>query len=448
MNTPKILFFICLCFFAFKIEAQMCDTLNVPTQIIVEDQMSSLTSNLNLNANQLKLIYKLLEDKTLGAIDNDAYQDRLFAILTFSQKDRYLSLLQQDVKNTHETNNEVSLKSRSSVVADKTVTFNYSDIIDVRLVENQHPDGSHSKNTNYSNHKKIAMQAWTYKGKNMYNRNLIKFPLESIPVGSEIVSATFYLYSDPAVTSSGASNGNSKQSGSNAFYIERASSSWSETGVTWNNAPLAYSDGRKLVGASSSTTENLQIDLKDMVQYWVNAPIMNHGALLRLQTQVRYRSRHYCSTEFPTVSLRPRLVIKYNDKKTKSIEYVYDNAGNRKTRQVVVISRSSLKSSDWQTDELPQSFDSFETADPGLKLPSGYRVFPNPTAGNLKISFRGDTDVTVRYEVHSLTGEKKLNGVITSGITNVVPMERLNAGIYILSINYNGECTTYKIIKQ
>ncbi len=137
------------------------------------------------------------------------------------------------------------------------------------------------------------------------------FNLQSIPQGSVIQSATLYFYSDPAVTSPNAGDGNSQLSGSNAFYLEKIIQEWSEGIVTWNNQPTTTTADRILVAASTSATENKQINLNTIVQGWVNKPSSNSGLKMTLQSEVYYRSRNYASINHVNTAIRPKLVITF-----------------------------------------------------------------------------------------------------------------------------------------
>ncbi len=322
-------------------QMMLADSLNVSKDEEAIAQLKKLTKELDLTKEQQNEIKKLLkEESKLKSGTKNQKSLNLLQLLNYQQKETFLRLQEIDQKCESFLKSSSLLKSTQFPAQHSLVLNNASKIKDVRLLINNHPDGINSANTNYSTYSRVVMQAWTYSGETMYRRTAMKFILDDIPVGSDIVSATLYFYSDPTKTSSSDSDGNSQLSGSNAFYIERTTEDWDDLTVTWNTQPSSTTDGRMLIPASSSTTENIQIDLTDMVQTWINTPAMNYGVKLFLQTESHYRSRNYASMEHANVDIRPKLIIDYNEPpmpSTSTIEFTYDAAGNRIGRQVIVI---------------------------------------------------------------------------------------------------------------
>ena len=182
---------------------------------------------------------------------------------------------------------------------------------DVLVFNSTKPGHEHVPNTNYSTYPRLMASAWTQSGSPDYRRTLIKFDLSEIPANATIQSATLYFYSDPNVTASNAWNGNSQLSGSNAVYLEKITQNWNANTVTWNNQPSTTTNDRVWVGPSTSTTENITIDVEDLVQDWVTNPASNYGVKMRLETEVRYRARNYIGTDHTNTGLHPKLVISY-----------------------------------------------------------------------------------------------------------------------------------------
>ncbi len=195
--------------------------------------------------------------------------------------------------------------------AQQTVTIAGADFKDAAILKDSRVGKEYVANTNYSTFAKISASAWTNSSKNTYSRSLLYFNLQSIPLGSTIQSATLYLYSDPTISSPSAADGNSQYSGSNAFYLEKVIQEWDATIVTWNNQPTTTTTDRILVAASTSATENRQINLSTIVQGWVNKPVSNSGLKMTLQNEVYYRSRNYASTNHVNTAIRPKLIITF-----------------------------------------------------------------------------------------------------------------------------------------
>ena len=93
----------------------------------------------------------------------------------------------------------------------------------------------------------------------------IQFDLSSIPVNSTINSAAIYLF----VAADGPSSLN--------MNVYRCTGAWSETSVTWNNAPAVNPEP----SAENVFTvgENIyrKIDMPTLVQGWVNRDYPNNG---------------------------------------------------------------------------------------------------------------------------------------------------------------------------
>ena len=160
-----------------------------------------------------------------------------------------------------------------SLLAQTTVTIGAgADWTDVMLYKNN--QNSSIANTNYHDQARNLASAWTSNGYTTFWRTLFKFNLSNIPSGAVIQSATLYLYSDPTSTTNGPTS-NSPYSGSNAVYFEKVTANWGETTVTWNTQPATTTSGRIWQQASTSTTENIQVNLTSFVQEWVNSPSAN-----------------------------------------------------------------------------------------------------------------------------------------------------------------------------
>lgn len=449
-NKPSVMkeriVFILIVFLCVKISINAqhirADSLRVATYEIAKAQVAKLTHELTLTENQQKQVYtfllKSINSKT--GID-DAFSVELFRILTSRQKSVYLKLQELDKQCAKKV---TLLKGAKSTTAQNTLTLDDASVIkDAMIGLNNHPNGSQSANNNYNTFPRICMQAWTYSGATMFKRTVMKLLLGDIQVGSQIVSATLYLYSDPTVTSTSAANGNSQLSGSNAFYIEKITENWDDNTVTWNNQPASTTTDRILVPASTSTTENIQIDMTDMVQQWVNQPDSNYGFKMFLQTEVRYRSRNYGSMEHSNAAIHPKLVVEYNG---PSFKFTYDNSGNRKGRNVIILA-NNLKSAKGSSINIEKP----EFEKPVVSSIGEFTItlFPNPTRGDVSLKLNGDSipERTI-YKVFNAGGSMVCNGLLNSSTLQKVPLASQPTGVYILIVQYGDKTKTWKIIKQ
>jgi hypothetical protein len=184
---------------------------------------------------------------------------------------------------------------------------------DVELYKSEEPGRESRANTNYSKIGRICANAWTESGYPSFRRSLIHIKLDHIKPGTRISSAILHVFSDPAVSSNSAFNGNSQLSGHNAIFLEKVTQPWAENTVTWNNQPTTTPIGRIWVGPSSSTTENRTINITSLIQDMINNPASNHGFMMRLENEIYYRSRTYASEDHSNSSLHPKLVLTFDE---------------------------------------------------------------------------------------------------------------------------------------
>jgi Disaggregatase related repeat len=163
---------------------------------------------------------------------------------------------------------------------------------------------------------------WTYNaigGGEGTVRALIKFSeLGTIPASAIVDSAFINFYGLPA--SQTAPQGNSYYSGSpynsfgeNKCWLQKVASDWSDTSVTWNTQPAVSSTGQVEMAASSSqfNYNATHLDVTNFVKDMVSTPSQNYGFMLRVQTEVIYRSMIFGSSQYSDSTKRPSLQVYY-----------------------------------------------------------------------------------------------------------------------------------------
>ncbi|MEX1188511.1 MAG: DNRLRE domain-containing protein [Bacteroidia bacterium] len=169
-------------------------------------------------------------------------------------------------------------------------------------------NGFNTANNNYNNATQFA--AYCIPGTNTginVNRALMQFDFSSIPAGAIITSANLNFYKIPVL---GVLSGHTV--GNNQSYLKRITQSWNEATVTWNNAPISTTDNQVILAAAVSPAQDfLNIDVLEMVQYFVANPLNNFGFLFGLVNETPTRVLGFCSNSYPEVELRPTLQVTY-----------------------------------------------------------------------------------------------------------------------------------------
>lgn len=151
--------------------------------------------------------------------------------------------------------------------------------------------------------------AWTNAGLPVVVRGLVQFDLSSLPIGTTINSATFYLYHNP--NSQNCSAQHQSLSGSNEGIVSRITTGWDENTVNWNNQPTISEINQVTIPTSTSATQDYALDVTQMVQDMVNYPTSSYGFELQLVTESYYRSLIFASSDEPDATNHPKLVINY-----------------------------------------------------------------------------------------------------------------------------------------
>jgi len=167
---------------------------------------------------------------------------------------------------------------------------------------------NYSPNANYANGQEMDAIAWTA-GSSFVSRCIFNFNLSSIPANSTVVSAYLSLWGD---TNTSNFQGDSHLSGSNAWSIQRVSSAWNVSTVTWNTQPTTDVTNEVKMPQSTSIYEIFNnIDVTNLMQDIINNQPNNYGLLIRLDTEQLYRSMVFCANNYPDTNERPLLVITY-----------------------------------------------------------------------------------------------------------------------------------------
>lgn len=149
-----------------------------------------------------------------------------------------------------------------------------------------------------------AGYAWTWSGVSGTIRGLMQFDLSTIPPNSVIESAELYLYHHDHPTEVHEYL-NDK---TNASYLQRITSVWDATNVTWNNQPNVTSTNQVTLPASQSPTQDYIVNVTALIQDMIDDN--NFGMMLRLQTEEEYARLVFSSSDIANKALVPKLVVR------------------------------------------------------------------------------------------------------------------------------------------
>jgi hypothetical protein len=155
--------------------------------------------------------------------------------------------------------------------------------------------------------KELGAEAWTVGGAYVAVRSVFKFDLASLS-NTAIASASLSLYSNPTP---GTANLTTPNYGTaNAVYIQRVNSSWDPTNTSWATQPTIDTTAEVLIPQTNLSTLDLtNVDVTQLVKNMIASG--NYGFEIRLQTEVTYNSRIFCSSSYSDTTKRPQLVITY-----------------------------------------------------------------------------------------------------------------------------------------
>lgn len=117
----------------------------------------------------------------------------------------------------------------------------------------------------------------------------------------------------------------------------------------------------------------------------------------------------------------------------QKIQYVYDNAGNRVKREIVLTKSAAETQPAVFTEELAKRT---------------IKIYPNPTEGQLKVEVPAfEESNSVNLTIVNMQGQVVLRKKMNSVVADLDISSKPN-GIYILQINIDGENSSWKIIKK
>jgi hypothetical protein len=152
--------------------------------------------------------------------------------------------------------------------------------------------------------------AWTQNSDTVGVRAALQFDLSSIPASAVIDSSRLTLYSNPTPL-----NGNlvdANYGTDNTLLIQQITAPWTASAVRWTNQPIAISTGEIIIPSTTQSFLDLpNIDVTSMVNNMVKNNT-NYGFLIRLQTEIAYNSRIFCSSKYSDTTKHPKIAVWYH----------------------------------------------------------------------------------------------------------------------------------------
>ena len=243
-------------------------------------------------------------------------------------------------------------------------------------------------NQNLGNHPDLAGIAWKCSGQPCNARGLIEFDLSVIPPNSVIISALLSL----SHSTSNNNTGHSTINGSNESVLRRVISSWDENFVTWTNQPNTTTQNEVIL--AQSTTQNQDypnINVTSLIQDIIDNPLTSYGLMIKLQTEIHYRSLLFASSDQQDPNKHPKLEITYTNNSG-----INDNKG----------------------------------------LLDLVEIYPNPTDDLLFIKFNQVKDKSVLVNIIDSKGKLVFNTLLKSTIEAPFKIHLKNypAGVYFIKI--------------
>jgi hypothetical protein len=172
---------------------------------------------------------------------------------------------------------------------------------------------------NYGFHEDFEADTWTCQGSLCLGRSLMQFDLSAIAATAQIDSAFLFLYVNMNAPNGIA--GLPTYGSTNAGYLRRITQSWNDQSVTWNTQPATTVQDQVLIPASTSTSEDYILDVKNLVQVSVQNPATSFGFMIMEQDEINYYNcLIFGSSDSPDMNIHPKLKVCFTDVFTGTAE--------------------------------------------------------------------------------------------------------------------------------
>ncbi len=158
----------------------------------------------------------------------------------------------------------------------------------------------------------LPVLAWTAGGTPFYLRAYIRFDLSNLPANATILDASLSLHSlsQSEYTRLNKSNLAPQSGESNACYVSRITTPWTDNTVYWNNKPGTTITNEVLLPQTKGPEEDaLDINVTALVKDMLREG--NYGFAIGLKDEQYYNCRDFASSVDVEPFRHPKLVIRY-----------------------------------------------------------------------------------------------------------------------------------------
>lgn len=153
----------------------------------------------------------------------------------------------------------------------------------------------------------LGAETWTINSALVYVRSVFRFDFSTLPA-LPVKSAKLTLYSNPTPHTANLSTPNFGTT--NAMYIQRVNSSWTPTGALWPSQPTVDTAGQvNIPQTNASSLDLVNVDVTAIVNKMIASG--NYGFMIRLQNEMTYNSRIFCSSRYSDTTKHPVLALNY-----------------------------------------------------------------------------------------------------------------------------------------
>lgn len=129
---------------------------------------------------------------------------------------------------------------------------------------------------------------------------------------------------------------------------------------------------------------------------------------------------------------------------TNKIVFTYDEAGNRKSRDIIVLTPPSSKG---DNNTLSQEEESAPEIVEETLSSTKVTIYPNPTKGQLTLSFEQSTPSIMRYQLVDING-RLIESKAIEDTQHLIDISNQPNGVYVLQLQVDNQTHDWTIIKE